>query len=250
MEFQMPDSTRSTQQLFPLMALLTLLVVATLTLLTLWFKQPVIETDLLQRARQTLTEAGLPPSGLHFSGRDGVLSGTVASEAEASRLVEIASQVYGVRDVDNQLIVASTAADGQVGMLEIPAQLSKGWHVPARQHAVEQIDLSEIQFAYSKAELDTDAMEVLDKVVAQLYKEPVGTVIEVSAHTDSNGTALGNMAVTQARADVVRNYLLSQGINAAQVKAQGYGSALPVAGNDTDAGRKQNRRIEITVLRE
>ena len=92
-------------------------------------------------------------------------------------------------------------------------------------------------------------MQTLQEVVAHLRKNPDLTV-EVSAHTDSQSTALGNMAVTQARADVVRNYLLSQGVNATQVKAQGYGSARPLASNDTEEGRAQNRRIEITVFRE
>jgi outer membrane protein OmpA-like peptidoglycan-associated protein len=250
----MADTTQNTtpqnRQLFPLMALLTLLVVAILTLLTLWLKQPVIETDLLQRTRQALIAEGLPSNGIHFSGRDGVLSGAIGSADEAERLLAVAAQVNGVRDVSNQLLVTAAAVNSSPEALDIPAQLTKGLHIPAKRHVLEQIDLSAIQFAYAKAELDADAMDVLDKVVAQLYKAPVSTVIEVSAHTDNQGTALGNMAVTQARADAVRNYLLSQGINAAQVKAQGYGSALPVAGNDTDAGRKQNRRIEITVLRE
>ncbi len=85
--------------------------------------------------------------------------------------------------------------------------------------------------------------------MAELRKTPDKT-IEVSAHTDNEGTALGNMAVSQARAEVIRNYLLSQGIEAKQVKAKGYGSVRPLADNATDDGRKQNRRIEISVLEE
>jgi len=66
--------TVSKQQVMPFAALLALLTVTVLTLLSLWVQQPAIETDLLQRTRQALAEAGLPTHLVHFNGRDGVLT--------------------------------------------------------------------------------------------------------------------------------------------------------------------------------
>ena len=244
----MVDTTQAQQPIAPMLAVMVTLSVATLTLMAVLSQQTKIETDLLQRTRQALVQAGFSADNVQFSGRDGVLTGTVSSDAEADRMLAISRDVYGVRDVNKQLLItAATVPDNNV--LETPAIASGELYTPSKQHEIEQIDLSAIQFAYAKAELDEAALQTLQEVVAHLRKNPDLTV-EVSAHTDSQSTALGNMAVTQARADVVRNYLLSQGVNATQVKAQGYGSARPLASNDTEEGRAQNRRIEITVFRE
>ncbi|EIJ34918.1 OmpA family protein [Thiothrix nivea] len=235
------------QQLLPLSTLMTLVVVTVLTLLSLLLRQPAIETDLLQRSRQALAEAGLPADMIRFNGRDGILIGSIASEAEAQRLQAVVASVYGVRAVKNRLIPASTT--GQQEPADPPPTPSSGLYKPSRQYPIEQVDLSAIQFDYSKAELDAVAITALQGITAELQKHP-SMRIEVSAHTDNQGTALGNMAVTQARAEVIRNYLLSQGVEARQVKAKGYGSTRPVASNDSDEGMQQNRRIEITVLQE
>ena len=86
-------------------------------------------------------------------------------------------------------------------------------------------------------------------MLAELRQHP-NMVIEVSAHTEHEGTALGNLAVSQARAEVVRNYLLSQNVAAKQVVAKGYGSTRPLVDHDSAEDASQNRRIEITVLEE
>lgn len=238
------------QQLLPLATLMALVVVSVLTLLGLLLRQPAIETDLLQRTRQALAAAGLPADSIRFSGRDGILTGTVATEEEAQRLQSVVGSVYGVRAVNNRLIPAGTGAVATPApVLEPVPPLDTPLHTPAKKYPVEQIGLEAIQFDYSRAELDAAAITALEQVVAELKKAP-GMKVEVSAHTDSQGTALGNLSVTQARAEVIRNYLLSQGIEAGRVKAQGYGSARPLADNASEAGRQQNRRIEITVLEE
>lgn len=245
----MVDTTQAQQPIAPMLAVMVTLSVATLTLVAVLSQQTNIETDLLQRTRQALVQAGFSADNVQFSGRDGVLTGTVSSDAEADRMLAISRDVYGVRDVNKQLLITAATVPDTNNVLETPAIASGELYTPSKQHEIEQIDLSAIQFAYAKAELDEPALQTLQEVVAHLRKNPDLTV-EVSAHTDSQSTALGNMAVTQARADVVRNYLLSQGVNATQVKAQGYGSARPLASNDTEEGRAQNRRIEITVFRE
>ncbi len=239
--------TVSKQQVMPFAALLALLTVTVLTLLSLWVQQPAIETDLLQRTRQALAEAGLPTHLVHFNGRDGVLTGTVAGETELQRLQQIVSGIDGVRHVENRLIPVSTASAASDNLDAPPVPVS-GLHIPAKRYPVEKIDLSAIQFDYSRAELDSKAVAALEHVLAELRQQPE-IIIEVSAHTDHEGTALGNLTVSQARAEVIRNYLLSQGIEAKQVRAKGYGSSRPIV-EASAADSQHNRRIEITVLKE
>lgn len=239
--------TVSKQQVMPFAALLALGAVTVLSLLSLLVQQPAIETDLLQRTRQALAESGLPTHLVYFNGRDGVLTGTIAGEIEGQRLQQIVSSVYGVRHVENRLIPVSTAS-AQTDSLTAPSISILGLHTPAKRHPIEQIDLSAIQFKYSRAELNSKAVAALKQVLVELRQQPA-MIIEVSAHTGHEGTALGNLTVSQARAEAIRNYLLSQGIEAKQVRAKGYGSTRPIVATST-ADSQQNRRIDITVLEE
>jgi outer membrane protein OmpA-like peptidoglycan-associated protein len=88
---------------------------------------------------------------------------------------------------------------------------------------------------------------VLDKVAGTL-QEYDKTVIEVAGHTDSVGSDTYNQGLSQRRADSVAAYLSSHGVTRTRVVTVGGGEAHPVASNDTEEGRAQNRRVEITIV--
>jgi hypothetical protein len=71
--------------------------------------------------------------------------------------------------------------------------------------------------------------------------------IEVAGHTDSDGEDAANQALSEKRAQAVADYLVKAGLPANRFTAVGYGSAQPIASNDTEDGKAQNRRIEFTV---
>ncbi|PNA31448.1 OmpA family protein, partial [Pseudomonas sp. MPR-AND1A] len=73
------------------------------------------------------------------------------------------------------------------------------------------------------------------------------TNIEVAGHTDADGEDSFNQALSEKRAQSVIDYLVKAGLPADRFTAVGYGSTQPVAGNDTDDGKAQNRRIEFLV---
>ena len=73
-------------------------------------------------------------------------------------------------------------------------------------------------------------------------------IIEVGGHTDNVGDDATNMKLSHDRAKAVREYLVNAGIGANRVQAKGYGESNPIATNDTDDGRRSNRRTEFIIL--
>ena len=73
-------------------------------------------------------------------------------------------------------------------------------------------------------------------------------LIEIGGHTDDRGSALYNERLSQARAESVRQYLIGRNVSADQLTAKGYGASQPLADNDTEAGRAENRRVEFRIV--
>lgn len=104
-----------------------------------------------------------------------------------------------------------------------------------------------VTFAFDSANLNPQFMPVLNKVAATLT-EYDKTVIEVAGHTDSVGGDAYNQQFSEQRANNVAAYLAGNGVARARMVTIGAGEWHPVASNDTDAGRAQNRRVEITIV--
>ncbi len=103
-----------------------------------------------------------------------------------------------------------------------------------------------VYFDFDKATLTANARIVLETVADALKKYPM-IKVEIGGHTDSRGSEAYNQQLSERRAEAVRQFLSSKGIDAARMTAVGYGESRPVAGNDTDEGREQNRRVELTI---
>lgn len=104
-----------------------------------------------------------------------------------------------------------------------------------------------ITFAFDSSNLQPQFYPVLDNVASTLnqYNQ---TVIEVAGHTDSVGTDAYNMTLSQQRANSVAAYLSGKGVMQQRMIVTGAGETRPIASNDTEAGRAQNRRVEITIV--
>ena len=105
---------------------------------------------------------------------------------------------------------------------------------------------SGILFDFNKATLQPAAKKQLDKFAAEMADLP-DTDITVLGHTDNIGSAEANQKVSDKRAAAVSNYLQGKGIAKERIIAEGHSYNDPVASNDTDAGRAQNRRVEIYI---
>lgn len=103
-----------------------------------------------------------------------------------------------------------------------------------------------VTFEFDSDRLTVDAQSILDKVVVALQKAS-DIRVEVGGHTDGKGSANYNQRLSERRAQSVRGYLVGEGIAADRLSVVGYGLTQPVADNATEAGREQNRRVELKV---
>lgn len=119
---------------------------------------------------------------------------------------------------------------------------------PPQDEVIVLSDLGDVLFAFDSAKLTPAAEATLDTVVEKLRGADVLS-IRVDGHTDSVGSDAYNQGLSERRAASVVDYLISQGVPAEKLTSQGLGESKPMADNGTDAGRAQNRRVEIHVDR-
>lgn len=103
-----------------------------------------------------------------------------------------------------------------------------------------------LQFDLGKATIKNKYKKSLDILVKTMKNNPNFNLV-ISGHADPTGAEALNNQLSQERADAVKNYLVSKGIDASRLTTQGFGSSKPVASNDTEAGRAQNRRVDFGV---
>jgi outer membrane protein OmpA-like peptidoglycan-associated protein len=108
------------------------------------------------------------------------------------------------------------------------------------------VNMSDVLFDTGQFTLKPGAREKLAKISGIILAHP-GLTITVEGHTDSVGGDDYNLKLSENRANAVRTYLVSQGLDSGIVTAQGFGKTRPVADNSTAAGRQQNRRVEMVV---
>lgn len=109
------------------------------------------------------------------------------------------------------------------------------------------IVLNNIFYDFDKSSLRSESRSELERLVALMNENPTLS-IELSSHTDNKGTDEYNLKLSQARAQSVVDFLIGKGIRKERLVAKGYGETVPIATNDTDEGRQQNRRTEFKVL--
>lgn len=106
-----------------------------------------------------------------------------------------------------------------------------------------------VNFETASAALLPESMRILDGTAEAIkgMNDP-SVLVEIGGHTDDVGSQAYNLMLSQQRAEAVRQYLISRGVDAGQLTSQGYGKTQPVADNDTEEGRAQNRRVEFRII--
>ena len=110
----------------------------------------------------------------------------------------------------------------------------------------ESLAKGKIRFESGRATIDPDSAGLLDRLIEIAMRCPTAD-IEIAGHTDADGEDASNQTLSEKRAQAVLDYLVKAGLPASRFTAMGYGSSQPVASNDTDEGKAQNRRIDFLV---
>jgi outer membrane protein OmpA-like peptidoglycan-associated protein len=166
--------------------------------------------------------------------------------AEAARQAALAQSRQAQSDAERARLAAQQAENEKSELRQrLLAQLNM--ILATRDSARGLImNMSDVLFDFDKSTLKPGAREKLAKLSGIVLAYP-GLKLSVEGHTDSIGTDEYNLTLSEKRADAVRDYLVSQGVNDGGISAQGFGKANPVATNETNEGRALNRRVEIVV---
>lgn len=108
-----------------------------------------------------------------------------------------------------------------------------------------RVELPGIYFDFNSANLDPTSDRTIASLARMLARHPAWTVT-IEGHTDSIGIAAANQALSERRAEAVRNRLVTSGVDAARLRTAGYGALRPRESNATIEGRARNRRVELT----
>jgi OOP family OmpA-OmpF porin len=213
---------------------------------------PTQSNDVVLFSGRLLDPSGKVPANariVYEDLRDGAELGTATPDpiTGAYKLVLPYGKKYGITALvdgfvaKSQNLDLSQVTDGRY--LELPGRdialvpLEKG----------QAIALNNLFFDTGKADLRPESFPELNRLLDLLNGRPA-LVIEIGGHTDDVGSDDSNNRLSQARADAVRTYLLGKGVGAGRISSRGYGEGRPVATNDTEEGRQQNRRVEFTIV--
>src|SRR6056297_2175132 len=111
----------------------------------------------------------------------------------------------------------------------------------------DEVVLTINRFGFDSAELDRSSKAALDRAVAVIKSHSEAVNLNVVGHTDSRGDEAYNQKLSERRADAVVDYLVSKGVSRSSLSSSGKGESEPMASNDTEDGRAQNRRVELVV---
>lgn len=133
--------------------------------------------------------------------------------------------------------------------MELPASPSATYNVQVQIEPPRDFVLENVYFDTGKSTLKPASNKALNDLV-EVLKIKKTMEVEIQGHTDNVGTESSNLALSQARAESVKKYLVAKGIAAGRITAKGYGQAAPVADNGTEEGRAKNRRTNLHVLKD
>jgi outer membrane protein OmpA-like peptidoglycan-associated protein len=210
-------------------------------------------TGLVAVALASLLVAGCATYGAQTEPRTTKRDKTVKGAGVGAAAGAAAALLKGKREADEILAGAAIGAAVGAGVgAYMDHQEERFGHIPGT--TVERVSEdtllvhfdSDVLFDVDSATLDPSAQGTLGEVGSVLTEYPK-TAVVIQGHTDSTGSEAHNQELSERRAKSVYNYLVGRGVAPDRMTALGHGEAFPVASNDSEWGRQQNRRVDILL---
>jgi outer membrane protein OmpA-like peptidoglycan-associated protein/uncharacterized protein YidB (DUF937 family) len=180
-----------------------------------------------------------------FEGNSINVGGTLNENAKNDMVARLKS-VYGDGMRIGSFEAATAVTEANRRTSEALSSLRPGFTAA---DLINALNTNVINFASGSAQIPQESMPMLEQAAQAIKSAPSGTVLEIDGHTDNAGNPAANLKLSQQRADAVRRFLISKGVNADSLVAKGYGGGNPIASNDSEDGRFKNRRIEFKQIR-
>jgi outer membrane protein OmpA-like peptidoglycan-associated protein len=193
----------------------------------------------------------IAPVNSQVKSLDGRVTGTEAGIRDASgNLSSLNGRIGGIegtlRDHDGRIVQASKTAQEALDRAIASGRLAEGKFV----YEATLSDATTLGFKLENDELSKETKAALDAFAAKLKSENKNVFVEIQGHTDTTGNSAYNLKLGEERAEAVRRYLnMKGGIALHRMSTISYGETAPVADNKTRAGREQNRRVVLVVLK-
>jgi K(+)-stimulated pyrophosphate-energized sodium pump len=176
----------------------------------------------------------------------------------------LADQSHGFHKESTEPIAIEATANANAGILATALALPSGYTMNVNENGIEAgllnfisnkdsfvnkttwFDFDRLTFITNSSELDSTSIDQLDNI-AKILNEFPSVNVKIGGYTDNVGAADANLKLSGSRADFVKIALIGRGIAAERMETEGYGQEHPIASNDTDEGRQQNRRISMRV---
>lgn len=218
-------------------------------------RERLVAEQARRQTRRALSEAEQARLAAADSDAIARQEGERAAQAARSEAVARASATQALSDAEQARLSAQQAeaeraralassAEAQAELEQLRMQLAELSARKTERGLV--VTLGDVLFELDRAELKPGGQRTLDKLVTAVRADDDVQLL-VEGHTDSTGSREYNMNLSQRRAAAVADYLKSQGIAAGRIQSSGLGPDFPVAVNTTEAGRQQNRRVEVVL---
>lgn len=184
----------------------------------------------------------------------GQIDALLATARTRAKIATMKEEIAGLNNSNNSRVASAeaSAASAQADAAKAKAEADKlRAQMQAYQMKQTQLGatlvLSDVVFESGKADLKPGAAERLRPLAGYLQANP-NVRVRIDGHTDAQGSEAYNQALSDRRAGAVRAALGGMGVAGSRIEAVGHGEAQPVADNRTQAGRQQNRRVEVTLV--
>jgi outer membrane protein OmpA-like peptidoglycan-associated protein len=196
------------------------------------------QTAVLKSSEEMIAGARLGRQEIQLEARDREAKQAAMEAAAAKTQTKIATMEAEAAKTQAKL----TQEAAQAHIAKLTKQLNDLQAEQTKRGMV--LTLKDVLFDVGKSDLKPGTHHVIDQLAAFLVEYPERKVL-IEGHTDNVGSESSNQDLSQRRAEAVRQALMFKGVASERISARGYGESYPVATNDTNEGRQQNRRVEV-----